>query len=58
MNAQYCLFITPSNHQNKIGFLMFFDSVKRQHWEVMGYKRLCLKILMKGHVKKSYVQKY
>ena len=36
---------------------MFSDGIKRQHWEVMGQKRLCLKTLMKGYVRKDYVQK-
>ena len=35
----------------------FFDGLKRQHSEVINKKRQCLKTLMKGYVKKAYVQK-
>ena len=35
----------------------FFDGLKRQDSELIYKKRQCLKTLIKGYVKKAYVQK-
>ena len=54
----YCCLFPSSKHQNTIGFLMFYDSMKRQRCDVMGKKRLFKKRRWKVMFKKDYVQKY